>query len=161
VTSVAFSPDGRILTTGSADRTAILWDLTTPAQPHRLGQPLTGHTDSVTSVAFSPDGRTLTTASADTTARLWDLTNPAQPRPLGSPLTGHTNAVISVAFSPDGRNLTTASRDGTAILWDLAGLNYLLGHAVERACAITGGGLNRDEWARYIPGLPYQETCSA
>jgi hypothetical protein len=47
------------------------------------------------------------------------------------------------------------------ILWDLTGLNYLLGHAVERACSITGGGLDHDEWDRLIRGLPYQDTCPA
>jgi len=50
--------------------------------------------------------------------------------------------------------------DGTVILWDLTGLNDLLDHAVERACSLTGRGLDREEWARFIPGLPYQDTCS-
>jgi type II secretory pathway pseudopilin PulG len=66
VYSVAFSPDGRTLATGSDDRTVILWDLTDPTRPRSLGPPLTGHTKSVVSVAFSPDGRTLVTAGHDT-----------------------------------------------------------------------------------------------
>ncbi|HWR49429.1 MAG TPA: hypothetical protein VN327_17730, partial [Pseudonocardiaceae bacterium] len=76
---MAFSPDGRTLATASDDQTVILWDLTNPARPTRLGSPLTGHTGIVESVAFSPDGRTLATASDDRTVILWDLTNSTRP----------------------------------------------------------------------------------
>ncbi len=76
-------------------------------------------------------------------------------------LTDHTSAVSSVAFSPDGRTLATASDDKTVIRWDLTGLNNLRDHATEQACSRTGRGLDRDEWARYIPGLTYQNTCPA
>ena len=90
---------------------------------------------------------------------LWDLTDPTQPRRLGQPLTGHTGPVYSAVFAPDRHALATASDDGTVILWDLSGLNDLRGHAVERACSITGRGLDRNEWARYVSGLVYQDTC--
>ena len=69
-----------------------LWNLTDPAHPEPLGQPLYGHTARVTSVAFSPDGHTLASGSGDDTIRLWNLTDPAHPAPLGQPLTGHTPA---------------------------------------------------------------------
>ena len=68
VCGVAFSPDGRLLATASADGTARLWD---PATGEHL-RTLTGHTSRVCGVAFSPDGRLLATASVDNTARLWD-----------------------------------------------------------------------------------------
>jgi WD40 repeat protein len=160
VTSVAFAPDGRTLATASGDRTVILWDLTDPAQPRRIGLPLTGHTAGVTSVAFAPDGRTLATASYDRTVILWDLTDPVQPRTLGRPLSGHTEGVYSVAFAPDGHTLATASADDTAILWDLTRLNWLRDHIIDRACTATEGGLSPDEWPRYVEGLSYEDSCA-
>ena len=159
VSSAAFAPDGHTLATTSGDGTVILWDLTDPTRPQPVGQPLTGPTDEVYSAAFAPDGHTLATTSGDGTVILWDLTDPTRPQPLGQPLTGHTGPVYSAVFAPDRHALATASDDGTVILWDLSGLNDLRGHAVERACSITGRGLDRNEWARYVSGLVYQDTC--
>jgi hypothetical protein len=162
VASVAFAPDGRTLATGSA-ATVILWDLSERTRPRRLGQPLTGrrlaaHSGPVHEVAFAPDGGTLATSSNDTVL-LWDLSDRSRPQRLGQPLTGHSDQVASVAFAPDGRTLASGSADGTVILWDLTELDDLRRRAVQRACSLTGRGLNADEWARYVPGLPYQNTC--
>ena len=119
VNTVAVSPDGHTLASASFNHTIWLWNLTDPAHPASLGQPLTGHTAAVTSVAFSPEGHTLASGSDDHTVRLWNLTDPAHPVPLGQPLTGHTNTVRSVAFSPDGHTLASGSFDETVRLWNL------------------------------------------
>ncbi|GAB3987767.1 hypothetical protein GCM10029978_107850 [Actinoallomurus acanthiterrae] len=111
VDAVAFSPDGKILATGSNDTTVRLWDVAAA----RTTTTLTGHTGFVYSVAFSPDGKTLATGSTDGTARLWDVASAR-----AASLTGHTDAVNSVAFNPDGKTLATGSWDGTVRLWDVA-----------------------------------------
>jgi energy-coupling factor transporter ATP-binding protein EcfA2 len=162
VNSVAFSPDGHTLATGSTDQTVILWDVTDPIRPAPIGQPLTGHTGWVSSVAFSPDGHTLATGSGDQTVILWDVTDPTRPTPIGPPLTGHTDIVNSVAFSPDGHTLATGSTDQTVIMWNTTGITDLHSSSSlhRRACSVTGQGLSPTEWARYIPDLPYQNQCT-
>ncbi|MCU0288019.1 MAG: hypothetical protein MUF15_16700 [Acidobacteria bacterium] len=84
VTSVAFSPDGKTLASGSDDNTIRLWDISSKKEAATL----MGHSDKVTCVAFSPDGKTIASASDDHTIRLWDLgiyfdfINVGKPTPL-------------------------------------------------------------------------------
>jgi WD40 repeat protein len=110
VTSVAFSPDGKRLATGSEDHTAKVWDTASGKELLTLR----GHSGGVYGVAFSPDGKRLATASEDHTAKVWDAESSKELLTLR----GHSSGVESVAFSPDGKRLATASRDRTAKVWD-------------------------------------------
>ena len=103
VTSLAFSPDGRTLVTGSSDCHVNLWDV----QTRKLRQTLTGHESWVRSVAISPDGTTIASAGQDKTVRLWDLQSGQPKKTLV-----HEGRLWSVAFSPDGETLVTAGSDG-------------------------------------------------
>lgn len=111
VNSVAFSPDNRLLASGSDNCTVQLWDAATGD----LQQTLEGHSGWVNSVAFSPDGRLLAAGLFDdSTVRLWDLAT----GDLQQTLQCHSGSVLSVAFSPDGRLLVSGSDDCTVCLWD-------------------------------------------
>jgi WD40 repeat protein len=70
VTSVAFSPDGALIMSGSLDNTIRMWDARN--QGVALGV-LEGHTGTVTSIAFSPDGARLVSSSHDRAIRIWDV----------------------------------------------------------------------------------------
>jgi eukaryotic-like serine/threonine-protein kinase len=114
VLSVAFSPDGRTLASGSHDNVVRLWDPLTG----QLLRTLTGHSQTVRSVAFSSIGHLLASASDDRTIRFWD----AGSGKLLDTLTGHSGEVECVAFSPNGRTLASGSDDTTIKLWDVSSL---------------------------------------
>jgi WD40 repeat protein/serine/threonine protein kinase/tetratricopeptide (TPR) repeat protein len=135
VLSVAFSPDGARLATGSVDRTAKVWDAATGTLLFELNQ----HAREVTGVAFSRDGSRLATSSFDKTAKVWDSGTGA-PR---LELKGHAREVTSVAFSPDGSRLATGSFDKTAKVWD-AGTGTLLLDLKQHAKEVTSVAFSPD-----------------
>jgi serine/threonine protein kinase len=120
VDSVAFSPDGLTLASGSnEDHTIKLWEV----YSGQLLNTLQGYSNSDLSVAFSPDGRTLASGGHDKdyTIKLWD----AASGQLLRVLQGHSGTVESVAFSPDGRTLASGSADCAIKLWDTASSQLL------------------------------------
>jgi WD40 repeat protein len=113
VSSVAFSPDGNRLVTGSLDRTARVWDLNDPNAPPLV---LAGHANSVNDVAFSPDGTRVVSGAHDQKVRVWDLRTPRAP--LLSTTSPRPGPVFAAAFSPDGMLVGYADYSGVWV-WNL------------------------------------------
>ncbi|MFI1172372.1 nSTAND1 domain-containing NTPase [Streptomyces melanogenes] len=144
VPTLAFSPDGHMLASGSDDRRVILWE-TASGRPLRT---LTGHTDTVRSLAWGDD--VLASGSEDSTVRLW---NPATGTPLGSPLRYTDGDVVALTTSPDGRTLLEGSA-ATVVRWPFA-----LREWEALACAVSGGGVTRETWRAYAPGYVPVALC--
>ena len=109
IQDVAFSPDGSLLATASADGSIGLW----LARSAHLVRVLRDGAQAVEDVAFNPDGTLLAAAGIDGATRVWTVAT-------GDRLylfTGHTNPVEAVAWSPDGRVLADASSDRSARLY--------------------------------------------
>ena len=122
-TCVAFSSDGKMIASGSYDKTIKLWNL-----EGKLLHTLKGHGDSIICVAFSanPDDKMLASGSHDRTIKLWNLEGK-----LLHTIKGHSAGVSCVAFSPNYKIIASSSYDKTIKLWDLDGreLRTIKGHS--------------------------------
>lgn len=122
VMSIAFSPDGKILASGTANSSITLWNVDTGAQVTQLSAGQTNRMNSmirrevgIQSLAFSPDGKNLAAGNLDNTVIIWDV---ASRKPLGTAMK-YSSSIKNVTFSPDGKILASASLGGV-VLWDVA-----------------------------------------
>jgi len=116
VLALAFSPDGKRLASGSADRTARTWAVAS-GECERV---LKGHRLLIYGVAFSPDGLRLATASGDGTGRIWSVETGKEETVFTDKERVYTST-SSVAWSPDGRTIATGHFAQRIKLWNLDG----------------------------------------
>ncbi|KAJ9094542.1 general transcription repressor [Naganishia cerealis] len=109
IRSVCFSPDGKLLATGTEDKLIRIWDLTTK----RIIKILRGHEQDIYSLDFFPDGNRLVSGSGDRTVRIWDLRSSQCSLTLSI-----EDGVTTVAVSPDGQLIAAGSLDHTVRVWD-------------------------------------------
>jgi WD40 repeat protein len=160
VFGVAFDPSGRLVAEGGATGPVRVWRVADqrPAFPPLSAGPFT-----VT--AFDPAGSFLATTGARGGTRLWQSATGlgyggelvASPRP-GSVKTFDVPPLpaLGTAFSPDGKLLAVAGVETRAMLWDVDPAVWR-----QRACAIVGRNLTREEWNLHLPsGARYRATCS-
>ncbi|MCE7010964.1 serine/threonine protein kinase [Kibdelosporangium philippinense] len=133
VTSVAFSPDGKLLASGDDGLpdapTARLWDAATGQQVATLVGPAGPGGGSVRAVAFSPDGKLLALGGnhLNESTRLWNVAD----RQLIGPLPESRSIMRHLSFSPDGKVVAGVTHGGSVKLWDVATRQVKIGLPAE------------------------------
>ena len=110
VNTIAWSPDGTCIASGSGDKTVQVWNTFTGDQIFTY----CGHSDAVNSVAWSPDGTRIASASSDSTVQVWDATTGQNVLTYN----GHTKGVYAVAWSPDGKRIASGGDDNKVRIWE-------------------------------------------
>ncbi len=114
VYSVAFTPDGKYVVSGSGDHTLKVWDSATGKEIKSFGGPA-GHQNLVMSVSISPDGSLIASGGTDNTAKIWDFPSSTSLRSLAK-----SEGASILAVSPDGSKLAGGDKDGHVKIWNSA-----------------------------------------
>jgi len=109
VSSVAFSPDGKFVATGTAGRHIYLWNMT-----NRTNHVHFEERASVHSLDYSPCGRYVVAGTDHPTIRMWNIHTKEYRE-----LLGHDDMIWCVAFSPKGKLVASASDDGSVRVWSV------------------------------------------
>jgi WD40 repeat protein len=141
VTSVAFSPDGKMLL--SAGTNIKLWSVGTG----NLLNTFEPHTDYINQAAFSPNGKSILSASNDRTIKVLSVTNGE----ILASFEDHASGVNCISFSPDGQFIASGSIDATSRIWSLK-TKQLLSTVI---------ALNDNNWITYTPDGYYNASPGA
>jgi WD40 repeat protein len=150
--SAAFAGDSRTLVTGDTAGVVTVWQIGPESGPKAISSSAR-HVGAVRSISVYPAGHLLATSDDNGTVIVWDLTDPARLSGIATLTAGGHIIGFDIAFSPDGRILA-AGDESSLTLWntDAAGI-------LARACAVSRP-ITEDDWARYLPDLPFDPPCS-
>lgn len=155
VKAVAFSPDGTLVLSGSADRTLKVWETTTGRELRTL--PAGGDQGGLEATAFTPDGRAAVTRSVGGSSRVWDL---ATGRELPPPFVRGKDAQASqrILYAGDGRTAFVVAGARALEIWDVRSgrlRKALPGHPAVDALQLVA---SRD--GRFLATLPFALTSA-
>ncbi|MCP2197166.1 WD40 repeat domain-containing protein [Lentzea flava] len=153
VYSAEFNPGGTVLAVAGVDSVVVLWDVTDPAAPARIGQPISGPAGRIFELAFHPRGNLLAASVIDGSTWLWNISDPTRPVRVAV-LSAGTSPLNTVAFHPSGDVLVTGGGDRRLRLSrtdENAGIAAI--------CAGVGDPITEHEWRTYLPDVPYTPPC--
>jgi WD40 repeat protein len=152
IISLAFSPDGKWLATGSSESTVVLWQVQGTAFT-RVGDPLRLNGKPQT-LAFSPDAKWLVGGSTSGFANLWEVATVQEMARLP-----HNDPVTGVSFSPNGSQLFTVSRKVVRI-WNVSAIPLVpCDQLISSACAHLVNNLSREDWANIFGNEEFHLIC--
>jgi WD40 repeat protein len=134
IAALAFSPDSARLASGSADKTARVWNVADGAQVASFA----GHTNTVTGVAFNSNGQQVVSGAADNTLKLWNTADATELKNLA----GHTAPITGVAMAANDQFIVSSAGDNTVRVWNPADGAQL--RAMDVAAPATALALSRD-----------------
>jgi WD40 repeat protein len=143
-----FSRDGRYLAVGNGIGRPTLWHV---ADWSLAWQAETGHNGYDVAVSFSPDGSILASSGSDSKIFLYDV---ASGELLGEAFGPNRNSWLYAEFLADRTEIVGYFDDGSMSRWDVDPASQ-----IRTACQIAGREMTQSEWARVMPGRPYQPIC--
>ncbi|MBI5295032.1 MAG: hypothetical protein HY869_06120 [Chloroflexi bacterium] len=160
VFSIAFSPDGKYIVSGSFDNTVRIWDIKTGAEIERMSSGygiennysdgIPRYSRGIYSVAYSTDSKFVVSGGQDGTIRVWEVKSGGEitrmkiEEPVYTVNYSYSNRVLAVNFSPDGKYIVSGSSDNTVRIWEIStgreifrGLHYQKTHSIGRVNSVA------------------------
>ncbi len=153
VFSATFNPAGDVLAVAGVDCVVVLWDVSDPAAPRRIGEPVTGPTGRIFELSFHPRGDLLAAGVIDGSTWLWNVADPARPTRVAV-LSAAGSSLSTAVFRPVGDLLVAGGSDRRLRTWQTDEDTV-----IAAICSGSGDPITEREWTKYLPGVAYSTPC--